>query len=184
VCAEENCQEEVVLLALNYMDRFLSSKSVRKTQLQILAAACLLLASKLREPSCRALSVDLLVVYTDNSIYKDDLIVSTFLVIQYLSVNMRFHFIPKKWELYVLSRLGWDLSSVTPLDFLELLMMRLPIGSKNFPDINIGKVRGHAQAFISLAAKGKPYTKQSNLSTDFPPLPLKNISLPSSRPAP
>jgi len=77
VCAEENCQEEVVLLALNYMDRFLSSKSVRKTHLQILAAACLLLASKLREPSCRALSVDLLVVYTDNSIYKDDLIVST-----------------------------------------------------------------------------------------------------------
>ncbi|XP_026846749.1 cyclin-A2-1 isoform X2 [Drosophila persimilis] len=74
VCAEENCQEEVVLLALNYMDRFLSTKSVRKTHLQILAAACLLLASKLREPSCRALSVELLVVYTDNSIYKDDLI--------------------------------------------------------------------------------------------------------------
>ncbi|XP_016995332.2 G1/S-specific cyclin-D2 [Drosophila takahashii] len=140
VCAEENCQEEVVLLALNYMDRFLSSKSVRKTHLQILAAACLLLASKLREPSCRALSVDLLVVYTDNSIYKDDLI---------------------KWELYVLSRLGWDLSSVTPLDFLELLMMRLPIGSKNFPDINIGKVRGHAQAFISLAAKEHKFAKFS-----------------------
>ncbi|KAH8273288.1 hypothetical protein KR018_004835 [Drosophila ironensis] len=60
------------------MDRFLSRKSVRKTHLQILAAACLLLASKLREPSSRALSVDLLVVYTDNSIYKDDLIVSTF----------------------------------------------------------------------------------------------------------
>ncbi|XP_017050787.1 G1/S-specific cyclin-D2 [Drosophila ficusphila] len=140
VCAEENCQEEVVLLALNYMDRFLSSKSVRKTHLQILAAACLLLASKLREPSCRALSVDLLVVYTDNSIYKDDLI---------------------KWELYVLSRLGWDLSSVTPLDFLELLMMRLPIGSKNFPDINIAKVRGHAQAFISLAAKEHKFAKFS-----------------------
>ncbi|XP_017110949.1 G1/S-specific cyclin-D2 [Drosophila elegans] len=140
VCAEENCQEEVVLLALNYMDRFLSSKSVRKTHLQILAAACLLLASKLREPSCRALSVDLLVVYTDNSIYKDDLI---------------------KWELYVLSRLGWDLSSVTPLDFLELLMMRLPIGSKHFPDINIGKVRGHAQAFISLAAKEHKFAKFS-----------------------
>lgn len=76
VCAEEKCQEEVVLLALSFLDRFLSSKSVRKTHLQILAAACLLLASKLREPSCRALSVDLLVIYTDNSIFKDDLIVS------------------------------------------------------------------------------------------------------------
>ena len=58
------------------MDRFLSTKSVRKTHLQILAAACLLLASKLREPSCRALSAELLVFYTDNSIYKGDLIVS------------------------------------------------------------------------------------------------------------
>ncbi|KAH8398555.1 hypothetical protein KR222_000019, partial [Zaprionus bogoriensis] len=58
------------------MDRFLSSKPVRKTHLQILAAACLLLASKLREPSCHALSAELLVFYTDNSINKDDLIVN------------------------------------------------------------------------------------------------------------
>lgn len=76
MCVEEKCQEEVVLLAITYMDRFLSKKSVRKTHLQILAAACLLLASKLREPSCRALSAELLVFYTDNSICKDDLIVS------------------------------------------------------------------------------------------------------------
>lgn len=76
LCTEEKCQEEVVLLALNYLDRFLSKKSVRKTHLQILAAACLLLASKLREPSCNALSAELLVFYTDNSINKDDLIVS------------------------------------------------------------------------------------------------------------
>ncbi|XP_054727368.1 uncharacterized protein LOC129237026 [Anastrepha obliqua] len=132
VCAEEKCQEEVVLLALNYMDRFLSTKSVTKTHLQILAAACLLLASKLREPSCRALSAELLVFYTDNSIYKGDLI---------------------KWELFVLSRLGWDLSSVTPLDFLELLLIRLPIMSKECPDLSLDKVRQHAQAFICLAAK-------------------------------
>ncbi|XP_004535219.1 G1/S-specific cyclin-D2 [Ceratitis capitata] len=132
VCAEEKSQEEVVLLALNYMDRFLSTKSVTKTHLQILAAACLLLASKLREPSCRALSAELLVFYTDNSIYKCDLI---------------------KWELYVLSRLGWDLSSVTPLDFLELLLIRLPIKSKECPDLSLDKVRQHAQAFICLAAK-------------------------------
>ncbi|EDV99863.1 GH12170 [Drosophila grimshawi] len=141
VCAEEKCQEEVVLLALNYMDRFLSTKSVRKTHLQILAAACLLLASKLREPSCRALSAELLVLYTDNSIYKDDLI---------------------KWELYVLSRLGWDLSSVTPLDFLELLIIRLPISCKHFSDLNIDKVRQHAQAFISLAAKEHRFSKYTS----------------------
>ncbi|XP_033242304.1 G1/S-specific cyclin-D2-like isoform X4 [Drosophila miranda] len=120
------------------MDRFLSTKSVRKTHLQILAAACLLLASKLREPSCRALSVELLVVYTDNSIYKDDLI---------------------KWELYVLSRLGWDLSSVTPLDFLDLLIRRVPINSTKIPDISFAKVRQHAQAFISMAAKEHQFAK-------------------------
>ncbi|XP_055910733.1 G1/S-specific cyclin-D2 isoform X2 [Eupeodes corollae] len=132
VCAEQKCQEEVVLLALIYMDRFLSTKSVLKNHLQILAAACLLLASKLREPSCRALTADLLVYYTDNSIIKHDLI---------------------QWELYVLSRLKWDLSSVTPLDFLELLLIRLPIRSNKCPDLNVEKVRQHAQAFISLAAK-------------------------------
>lgn len=76
VCEENKCQEEVFLLALKYMDRFLATTSVRKTHLQILAAACLLLASKLREPSCRGLPAELLVFYTDNSITQTDLIVS------------------------------------------------------------------------------------------------------------
>ncbi|XP_030079613.1 G1/S-specific cyclin-D1 [Drosophila hydei] len=138
VCVEEKCQEEVVLLAINYMDRFLSTKSVRKTHLQTLAAACLLLASKLREPSCRALSAELLVFYTDNSICKGDLI---------------------KWELYVLSRLGWDLSSMTPLDFLELLIIQLPVRCKIFSGLNIEKVRSHAQTLISLAAQEYRFSK-------------------------
>lgn len=55
----------------------------------------------------------------------------------------------------MLSRLGWDLSCVTPLDFLELLLIRLPIRSSKFPDLDLDKVRQHAQAFISLAAKGE-----------------------------
>lgn len=58
------------------MDRFLALTTVGKSQLQILAAACLLLASKLREPSVRGLPADLLVFYTDNSITTRDLIVS------------------------------------------------------------------------------------------------------------
>lgn len=77
VCEENRCQEEVFILALNYMDRFLALTPVPRTQLQILAAACLLLASKLREPSVRGLPADLLVFYTDNSITRRDLIVST-----------------------------------------------------------------------------------------------------------
>lgn len=68
-------------MALDYLDRFLSIKSVHKTRLQILAAACLLLASKLREPCSRALTAELLVYYTDNSTNKNDLIVSIIIII-------------------------------------------------------------------------------------------------------
>lgn len=63
-------------MALNYMDRYLIVCEVRKNHLQLLAAACLLLASKLREPSCTSLTADILVYFTDNSITKIDLIVS------------------------------------------------------------------------------------------------------------
>lgn len=132
LCDEQNCQEEVPLLSLRYMDRFLSLVPIKKTHLQILATACLLLASKLREPNYKALPVELLVFYTDHSITKKDLI---------------------RWELLVLSRLKWDVSTVTPLDFLELLLCRLPIENKKCHDISIEKVRKHAQAFISLAAR-------------------------------
>ncbi|XP_033242302.1 uncharacterized protein LOC117186171 isoform X2 [Drosophila miranda] len=65
----------------------------------------------------------------------------------------------EKWELYVLSRLGWDLSSVTPLDFLDLLIRRVPINSTKIPDISFAKVRQHAQAFISMAAKEHQFAK-------------------------
>jgi G1/S-specific cyclin-D2 len=78
VCEEQKCQEEVPLIAVNYMDRILNQISLRKSHLQLLATACLLIASKLREPSCRALPVGLLVYYTDHSITKKDLIVSIF----------------------------------------------------------------------------------------------------------
>lgn len=81
LCEERSCQEEVCLLALNYMDRYLIRKEVKKNHLQLLAAACLLLASKLREPSCHCLNADTLVYFTDNSIKKFDLIVSTIVIL-------------------------------------------------------------------------------------------------------
>ncbi|KAI4480952.1 hypothetical protein M0802_014110 [Mischocyttarus mexicanus] len=71
VCEEQKCQEEVFPLSMNYVDRFLSVCPIRKSQLQLLGTACLLLASKLRESS--PLKADLLVFYTDNSITLDDL---------------------------------------------------------------------------------------------------------------
>uniref|UniRef100_A0A1B0DPH0 Cyclin-like domain-containing protein n=1 Tax=Phlebotomus papatasi TaxID=29031 RepID=A0A1B0DPH0_PHLPP len=79
LCEQRKCQEEVFILALNYMDRHLRRKIVPKTSLQLLASACLLLASKLREPSCKSLSADVLVYFTDSSITKYELILFIYL---------------------------------------------------------------------------------------------------------
>lgn len=89
LCEGRACQEEVCLLALNYMDRYLIVCEVRKNHLQLLAAACLLLASKLREPSCTSLTADILVYFTDNSITKIDLIVSIFRLLGTYEVRAR-----------------------------------------------------------------------------------------------
>lgn len=56
------------------MDRFLESCRIHKNQLQLLGTACMLLASKLREP--KPLSAEMLVFYTDHSITLQDLWVS------------------------------------------------------------------------------------------------------------
>lgn len=76
LCEEEKCQEEVAILAINYMDRVLNKIAFSKSNLQLLAATCIFLASKLREPSARALPAPILVYYTDNSITKRDIMVS------------------------------------------------------------------------------------------------------------
>lgn len=74
MCEEQKCQDEVLLLSTNYMDRFLESCRIHKNQLQLLGTACMLLASKLREP--KPLSAEMLVFYTDHSITLEDLWVS------------------------------------------------------------------------------------------------------------
>ncbi|GBP17053.1 hypothetical protein EVAR_8124_1 [Eumeta japonica] len=73
ICDERNCQEEVFALAMTYVDRFLSVCAVGRNQLQLLGTACLLLASKMKEPDAHALPADLLVFYTANSISLADL---------------------------------------------------------------------------------------------------------------
>jgi len=73
VCAEQQCEDEVFPLSVNYLDRVLSVLAVRRSQLQLLAAVCMFIASKFKDTT--PLSSHCLVVYTDCSITVGDLLV-------------------------------------------------------------------------------------------------------------
>lgn len=75
VCEELNC-EAIFPLAVNYVDRFLSKSKVSKSQLQLLGAVCLLIASKLRQ--CRSIHPQDLVYFSDYSYTTSDVTVSIF----------------------------------------------------------------------------------------------------------
>ncbi|XP_014667160.1 PREDICTED: G1/S-specific cyclin-D2-like [Priapulus caudatus] len=124
ICEEMKCEEEVFPLAMNYLDRYLSIVPSRKAHLQLLGAVCMFLASKLKDSN--PLTAEKLCYYTENSINCQQLM---------------------DWEVYVLSRLKWDLSAVTAHDFLEHLMSRLQLTSDR-----ADMVRRHAQTFIALCA--------------------------------
>lgn len=52
-------------------------------------------------------------------------------------------------ELLVLNKLKWDLASVTPLDFIDHFLSRLPVRRESRPIL-----RKHAQTFVALCATG------------------------------
>ena len=65
---------DVFLLAVTLMDKFLELQEVTKTQVQLCASACLLIASKLRiKDDHPLLSETQIVQYTDHSIDKTEL---------------------------------------------------------------------------------------------------------------
>lgn len=122
VCDEQRCEEDVFPLAMNYLDRFLSVTNIPKSRLQLLGAACMFIASKLKE-TC-PISAEKLVIYTDHSISNSMLM---------------------DMESLVLGKLKWDLSAVTPHDFLEQILSRLPLDREHSEVI-----KKHAQTFIAL----------------------------------
>lgn len=56
----------------------------------------------------------------------------------------------QEMELLVLSKLKWDVSAVTPHDFLDQIISRLSL-HKDRPEA----IKTHAQTFIALCATGK-----------------------------
>ena len=77
---EKQSQPEVFWVAINLMDRFLCTCQIRKSQLQLLGAVCILVASKIREP--RSIPGSDLIKYTDDSITAEELKVSLFVTIK------------------------------------------------------------------------------------------------------
>ena len=71
IVQQERSQPEVFCLAINILDRFLSTCAIYKTQLQLLGAVCLLIASKIREP-CPILGKNL-ILYSDYSINAEEI---------------------------------------------------------------------------------------------------------------
>ncbi|KAG1939079.1 G1/S-specific cyclin-D2 [Pimephales promelas] len=53
----------------------------------------------------------------------------------------------KEWELVVLGKLKWNLAAVTPNDFIEHIMRKLPL-----PEDKLDLIRKHVQTFIALCA--------------------------------
>lgn len=102
VCEEEHASPQVFCLAINYLDRFLSSCKIAKSQLQLLGAVCLLVSWKVRDHS--PITAQRLVEYTDFTVTLDDLL---------------------EWEFLLLSKLDWDLSAVIAPDFVEHILQRL-----------------------------------------------------------
>jgi hypothetical protein len=131
VCQDQQCQSQVFYLALNYMDRFLSKKCIKKTHFQLLSTVCIFLSSKMCE--CVPIAAEKLLMYTDNSVTLDELL---------------------QWEMMVLATLHWELSPVTALSFLEHLQNQACVRkvAKDF-----GTVQQHADHLLSIMVSEYQY---------------------------
>merc|ERR1712061_363802 len=125
VVHEQNSQPEVFCVAMNLLDRFLCHCCIQKSQLQLLGSVCILIASKIREPC--PIPGKTLITYTDYSITAEEL---------------------KEWELLVLYKLQWELSAITPLDYLDHALPRLDLENH----VDMEELRRRTETILVLAA--------------------------------
>lgn len=102
ICEQEQSQPQVFCQAISYLDTFLNTCNIRRSQLQLLGSVCLLVSWKVREHSC--ITANKLIQFTDYNISLHDLL---------------------EWEFLLLSKLDWDLSRVTAPDLTEHLLQRV-----------------------------------------------------------
>ncbi|KAK8684118.1 hypothetical protein V6N13_040152 [Hibiscus sabdariffa] len=72
VTEEYRLESETLFLTVNYIDRYLSSNSINRQQLQLLGVACMMIASKYEEIS--APQVEEFCYVTDNTYWKDEIL--------------------------------------------------------------------------------------------------------------
>uniref|UniRef100_A0A183BZS5 CYCLIN domain-containing protein n=1 Tax=Globodera pallida TaxID=36090 RepID=A0A183BZS5_GLOPA len=104
VCEADNADFVVLPLAVAFLDRMLACRFVPRRNLQALASACLLLASKMRAP--QPMSAQRMSDHTDNSVRMEELL---------------------DWEMLVLNHLQWNLLQSTPFEFFDQLLVRWPV---------------------------------------------------------
>ena len=127
VCQVQQSSTEVFLSSVHYLDVFLSQISVNPAQLQLLASACLSIAAKLHHPQPPSLTD--FVILTDCSITIKEL---------------------QSMELLVLTKLRWELSSPTSLQFLHLLLLKMQESLSD--QITTANIQKEAETFLMLAA--------------------------------
>ena len=126
VCQVHRSSSQVFLSSVHYLDVFLSQISLKSSQLQLLASACLSIASKLHDPQPPSLTD--FVIMTDCSITIKEL---------------------QSMELLVLTKLRWELSAPTSLQFLSILLAKMEDLLSQPTEPSIQK---EAETFLMLAA--------------------------------
>ena len=102
VCEEQNCASNTFLSAVQYLDRFLAILEVKRSQLQLIASACLLLSSKFHD-TFPITSLNL-IIYTDCSISKTEL---------------------QAAEILILEKIRWELGAPNSGQILHFILSRI-----------------------------------------------------------